>query len=803
MTRSCATAMAILAFLVEDGMAQRLRWTRNTTLNVVLVTFPDDLPQGHTRSDDGDDSTYDLVPGSTAYKISDFERLLGVDEADDFGSFANPTGVRVGTDEDLPETYGSLKKYFDDISGGDYNLTVRILNPPHPDSDHDEYPRWMEMALNKSHYRAIPIRNTPPPYTRREFFIDATAILHSGTIDLSSFSDVPSNDSGRSLTTANKIVFIHSGTSISDGSVLHPQVDAFRGYRYVIGERMGLASDRERADDAIRFGGLSLHAHEIGHLLGFRHPGGFSTVENVYRMQTPGDTYRDGDGNRQTYERWGGADMAGWGLMQGDENGPALESSLPRDTDYAYVASHRSCPQYYNGIFMRDLDWGTHTPITTTTQSQRVDPAPDDFYHIEYQHTVIHGVQRPRWIVLDFRTAVDWGQYVSWYRFAQPAGLLVWRGDFWSAQLLPADGRPLSNALGVHAGYSSREFSTTDIYPWMERLSDPFGAIEGNGLRQTILSMKAYKEDGETLTDDPLVLTGGTHRWTPDWATDDNLLTLINQTDVDSDLITETSDTHIALRNIHVVRGGASGYALVNVYLNYQEGPLPDDAVEWSGSVYVGADVTIGEDQTLDIADDAVVHFLAPRSAGPTSEHPHGVDPNGTNITELIVQDSGTLNIGRNVTFRSMREEYTDSDGDRVDQEDVDPEDHGLTVESGGEVTIQGLTITDGDHYLYSEGEVTLAGDLRISGRNSSLNLRRKPSTAAGTDEAVTIKIASGDATMGGENTSKVEIIVAGAKWDDKTLVEAAELNAVNDTFEPADDNTSGWQGIGHLRRLL
>ncbi len=760
-------------------------WVEDTNLYVVLVKFGSDLPHGWVA---GSPPT----PGDDAYTMEDFERLFGVEDAPGFGE-TDTQSVADGN-EPLPELYGSIKDYFDHLSGGEYDLTIKILNP----EDSEGYPKWLTINRAKSHYLNL-------FHPDRQFYEHSIEKLEMmmprwypgdhldyvipGLLPHPPTTGTPSPGTPAQRRT-NKVAFVYAGfTSAKDANftALHPRAESVSSPTprsgtgvasyatwYQTGARQG--DGLGGTDPAEKFSGIGIHIHEIGHILGLSHGRGRSNVTNPYTTV-----------NRTR----GTANFLSWGPMSSNSQGPHSQGSEhPTDADYAYLYQFQSCPAPYNPAYMKFLGWGDHHRITRT-QSQPFLPSPDDYYYIEGENDSRYH--------FDFRSADDFGHYVLSHAFEDAPGLMIWKhrqeppSAYISAtapRVIPADGRSIYNALpNTKSGATVKEFSSTATYAWLDLLSDPFGALPDNGSEQTI---RALPHSVDNPTELPSVLTyrNPEHRWTPDWATDASLFRQRNSAGQDR-------PSHVAVRNIHILRDEeGSGSAVANVYKNYQEGPLHEDMVEWSGDVYVGADVTIGEDQTLDIADDAVVHFLAPRSAGPTSEHPHGVDPNGTNITELIVQDSGTLNIGRNVTFRSMREEYTDSDGDRVEQDDVDPEGHGLIVESGGEVTIQGLTITDGDHYLYSEGEVTLAGDLRISGKHSSLNLRRSPSTADAADEAVTIKIASGDAAMDGRDETKVEIIVDGAKWKGQTLVEAAELNALNDTFEPADDNTSGWQGI-------
>lgn len=44
------------------------------------------------------------------------------------------------------QVFGSLREYFEDVSGGRFTLQVRIINP----QDARGYPRWVQLNRNKS-----------------------------------------------------------------------------------------------------------------------------------------------------------------------------------------------------------------------------------------------------------------------------------------------------------------------------------------------------------------------------------------------------------------------------------------------------------------------------------------------------------------------------------------------------------------------------------------------------------------------------------------------------------------------------
>ena len=231
--------------------------------------------------------------------------------------------------------------------------------------------------------------------------------------------------------------------------------------------------------------------------------------------------------------------------------------------------------------------------------------------------------------------------------------------------------------------------------------------------------------------------------------------------------------SRVALRNIRVIRDATdprTGYALVNIYTDYWTGSITD-RVTWTGEIYVGGDVTVETGATLMISDGATVHFL----------NAIGTDDR----SDIIVGSGGFMEIGKGVTFKSAREP-TDNANPPVARKS---EQHGVSVQSGGQAIACGLTIADGKHYLFVDpnGTFTLKGDMVVTGDDSELHLRKGPT---GTDEAVTIQIENDfDSTAGGLRPDKVELVVQGG----------AVLNATNDAFRPKDDVTTDgpvWYGI-------
>ena len=171
--------------------------------------------------------------------------------------------------------------------------------------------------------------------------------------------------------------------------------------------------------------------------------------------------------------------------MQNGRDGPATEGGLRSGGTEGFYYAHGSCPSLYNPFYMRDLDdaytWNVEFhEISEGMRSHRIDPAPDDYYEVSVVNANRHG--NPS-VILEFREADSFGQYNDWYHFDQAPGLLVWkrfRTEHNDLQLIPADNRRIFNALrwqDPFHGSTIREWDASFSYPWIDRISDPFGAV--------------------------------------------------------------------------------------------------------------------------------------------------------------------------------------------------------------------------------------------------------------------------------------------------------------------------------------
>ena len=459
------------------------------------------------------------------------------------------------------------------------------------------------------------------------------------------------------------MLYLYSGPQFSDPShpfvtsQIHPQADRVTdpnladstdvAYRYVAGERGGSGS-RTRAADG--FQTIGIHAHEVGHLLALNHPDGRWNGTEVYTNRTATSA------NRLSFGQ--GGRMAGWGTMQSGADGPVVEGRRPNSSS-SYKYAFASCPNPYNPIYLRDLDWQPRNWETINGTEEDKPILPDRYYFIE-------GADGSEFAV-ELRTAEGFGRYTSWYRFDEAPGLMIWKREPGASltgwvrnrpRLVPADnrsvvnstrncppqpgGQPCTPATGltgsITEGLTPRTFSSTTVYPWIDHLSDPFGAKEGNGLRSTFLPLPTHT-GGTGLPAEP-TLARSDLRPVVTGAADDTHLRRNRYDRISND----DGPSRVAFRNIRVTRNAANpatGRARVDVYFDHWVGPI-DGMETWSDTVYVGGDVTIESGGSVTIADSTTVHFLSPL----------GADANGR--PELIVQSGGALTVGPGVTFGTV-----------------------------------------------------------------------------------------------------------------------------------------------------
>ena len=756
------------------------------TLDVVLIAFKDtsasarnqhpyhlyDLPYGYTRASDGA-----LVPGNSSYTMDDFKRLFsgGYDysvNGETPESIPAYTGTQTvadnddGVSETTPEVFGSLRHYFHVTSGGNFQLHVRILN-----LERNGYPVWVQVP-NTKHFYAEDRENDENSYWN-DAYIATTDSVTAWNLPA---AYNPPDDRDTTIwppdrLTRRKVLYLACNVWFEDtSSWIHPRADDFGSYRYVAAERHGSGGVHREAD---RFVPIGLHAHEVGHLLNHRHQGHFWVGTNPYTNETTDPSAPTGTTALDPDYSFSGARTIAWGVMGGAE-GPMVEGRRPDNGKNAYAHEYWSCPQPISAPYRHALGWITPTSITGTTLDQQIQPG--SFYTFEGADDLTY--------TMEFRTAEGFGQYVSWYRFTEAPGLLIWKSyeevrtyrsgnqdvrlQTW---VIPADERRIYDARtdAGGGGPTRRQFTSNFNYTWLDRLSDAFGPPTTNNHRETFRPMPYYAADGDgndlpaTMALDrqnlrPVVTAADDgHFQVPNVGVSRSSRYTYSTSPTASPSTQPHSPSRRAVRNIRVTRDAsnpATGHATVDVYFDHWVGPIDDTETWGPGPVHVGGDVTVLDGASLTISDNTTVCFLAPL----------GTDANDR--PELIVADGGNLTVGTGVTFGSLNRA-----GARTAS-------HGLRVETGGTATLNGVTISDGEHRW--RGVFTVGGDLHVSGGATAGNLVLEQDTQ--------VRFAAGDATNAGQDPARAEVIVRGTLTATETGI----------AFRSASDmpSDSDWHGI-------
>ena len=311
----------------------------------------------------------------------------------------------------------------------------------------------MAIGRTKSYYTGVTMDNNPMGIS---FIDDARARLNwilpkwcPGNIYIGEYA-IKVNDPSAVF------AFVYAGyTSVEnervDYTLLHPHARRSSS-SYIMGERLGDSSG-DAEDTAEGFAGIGLHVHELGHLFGIRsHGGGERTLWNPYARENQAQN---------------GANAMFWCVMQSSgADGPMVPGRASNSrTTYLFEAD--TCPTLFNPFYMEQLGWDQAQEVTTVPQ--RIDPAPQDYYRIDGDNDLRY--------MFEFRRVDTFGRFAHWYEFERALGLLIWKdnprdrqGRDGGHRLIPADHRPIRNALPASNGGASQRASTGRI--------DEYSAIE-------------------------------------------------------------------------------------------------------------------------------------------------------------------------------------------------------------------------------------------------------------------------------------------------------------------------------------
>ena len=168
------------------------------------------------------------------YRVSDFEDML-------FGN--NYTRSPDNEDPDNEDASGSMRQYYEDMSGGDYTLKGRVVNQVR--ADDKNIPIWVTLGMDKSDYHS----GTKPSFRN--------AVLAAAASK--GISTTPS--------ATRPLCIIYAGNRYQNGGGLHPHY-APGEYIYVVPERTTAPFDVEH--DSAKFTPIGVHCHEFGHVLGLK-----------------------------------------------------------------------------------------------------------------------------------------------------------------------------------------------------------------------------------------------------------------------------------------------------------------------------------------------------------------------------------------------------------------------------------------------------------------------------------------------------------------------------------------------------
>ncbi|HPI37586.1 MAG TPA: T9SS type A sorting domain-containing protein [Ignavibacteriaceae bacterium] len=197
------------------------------TLKVILVEFSDIKHRNPSQD------------GLPEYTYDDFENLFFSN-----GIYASPNMYS----PDNKQVFGSLHDYYNKMSDGNLNITGYVLNN---DNNSDNIPDWIELDYNKSYYN-------DDYYTTFYNEVITKAIAQGLNVG--------------GLGTYVKLAIVYAGhayrqtSSESEPSGLTPR--AFSN-NYIMSEQFAPYAPYNSEHPNRNFSHIGIHAHELGHLLGF------------------------------------------------------------------------------------------------------------------------------------------------------------------------------------------------------------------------------------------------------------------------------------------------------------------------------------------------------------------------------------------------------------------------------------------------------------------------------------------------------------------------------------------------------
>ena len=207
-------------------------------LKVILVEFTD---VKHRNPD------YPIELSLPAYTYNDFNNMLFSIESYYSPNMYSPDSAYV---------FGSLRDYYRVMSNNNFDIMGNILNH---DENKDNIPDWILLDKSKSYYD-----NDNGDQFLKDAKIKAKLTGLNIETDDSTF-----------------LIIIYAGNTYrSKSNTLNPEA-FFKRHEYIMGERFACGSpyNEERDDPKLgaisHFSHIGIHAHELGHLLGFEeHDGG-------------------------------------------------------------------------------------------------------------------------------------------------------------------------------------------------------------------------------------------------------------------------------------------------------------------------------------------------------------------------------------------------------------------------------------------------------------------------------------------------------------------------------------------------